>query len=104
MMFGDVPVEPGIFPDYQPHPFALHGNPNVKPLVFNFGTYADHLSVLGWYRTHLPQHGWHIDQTRVNYPVRGSNAIIATRTGEGLTVIVEGHRWGTRVSIIKLND
>lgn len=103
-VFGDVPVTPGIFPDYAPHRFGLRANPNVKPQTFSFATYADAKSVVAWYRAALASRGWHLDQTRVNYPAKGASALVASRSGEAVTVVVEGARDGSRVSIIKLNS
>ena len=103
-VFADLPVAPGGFPDYAPHAFGLQGNPRVKPQAFNFGSYADATSMLQWYRVHLKRHGWRIDQTKSNYPGPGMNAVIASRSGEAVTVIVQRSRLGCRVSLIKLNS
>jgi hypothetical protein len=103
-IFGDVPVAPAIFPDYAPHRFGIKGNPNVRPQTFSFATYADPRSVITWYRAHLSRRGWHLAQQRDNYPGPGMSALVANRSGEAVTVIVQGGRGGSRVSIIKLNS
>lgn len=103
-IFGDVPVAPAIFPDYAPHRFGLKGSANVRPQTFSFATYADPRSVMLWYRARLARRGWHLAQQRDNYPGPGMSALVANRSGEAVTVIVQGGRAGSRVSIIKLNS
>ncbi|MBV8245991.1 MAG: hypothetical protein JOZ38_08735 [Candidatus Eremiobacteraeota bacterium] len=101
-VFGDVPVAPHAFPDYSPNQFALKGGLNVTPQAFKFGTHDGSDVVLAWYMQHLASFGWRIEERRANYPVNGADAVIATRKGEGLTVIVSPVQGGTSVSLIKL--
>lgn len=103
-VFKDVPVAPGAFPDYGRRAFGIKGNPRVQPQAFNFASYSDGPAMLQWYRAHLPHRGWHIDQSKANYPGPGYHALIASRSGEAVTVIVQNSRGGCRVSIIKLNS
>jgi hypothetical protein len=105
VVFGDLPVVPGSFPDYGAHRFSLSGSPKVKPQAFNYGTTASPWNVLAWYRMRLPRLGWHIDSIRTNYPAPNDAAIVASRRGEGVTIIVEyGGNGGSRVSLVKLNS
>jgi len=102
-VFGDIPVAPGSFPDYQPHSFALRGGTQVRPQAFNFASYTNAGAMVTWYRRQLPAHGWHIDTMHANYPYTGANSLVASRRGEATTVVIEPARFGCRVSIIKLN-
>jgi len=105
VVFGDIPVVPGSFPDYGQHRFSLAGNPKVKPQAFNYGSSASPWNVLAWYRYYMPHYGWHIDNIRTNYPAPNDAALLASRRGEAVTVVVEyGGRGGSRVSIVKLNS
>ena len=104
MVFGDVPVAPGSFPDYNPHSFALRGSLAVKPQAFNFASYTDARAMVAWYRRQLPAHGWHVDALHANYPYNGANSLVSSRRGEGVTIVIEPARFGSRVSIIKLNS
>lgn len=104
MVFGDVPVAPGSFPDYAPRSFALRGALHVTPQAFNFASYSDARTMLAWYQRQMPQHGWHVDALRSNYPYPGANSLVSSRRGEAATVVVEPARFGCRVSLIKLNS
>jgi len=103
MVFGDVPVAPGSFPDYNPRSFALRGSLSVKPQAFNFASYTNARAMVAWYRRQMPAHGWHIDALHANYPYTGANSLVSSRRGEAVTIVVEPTRLGCRVSIIKLN-
>lgn len=103
MVFGDVPIAPGSFPDYKPRSFGLRAGSDVRPQAFNFASYADSKSMLAWYRRQLAQHGWHIESLKPNYPYPGANALVGSRKGEAATVVVEPAKFGCRVSLIKLN-
>ena len=104
MVFGDVPIAPGSFPDYNPRSFALRGSLAVKPQAFNFASYTNAGAMVAWYRRQLPAHGWHVDALHANYPYTGANSLVSSRRGEGVTVVIEPARFGCRVSIIKLNS
>ena len=103
LVFGDIPVAPGSFPDYRPRSFALRGSLQVKPQAFNFASYTNASTMLAWYRRQMPSHGWHVDAVHANYPYTGANSLVSSRRGEGATIVVEPARFGCRVSIIKLN-
>ncbi len=103
MVFGDIPVAPGSFPDYRPRQFALRGTLQVKPQAFNFASYTNANAMLAWYRRQMPAHGWHVQSMHANYPYPGANSLISSRRGEAATIVVEPARFGSRVSIIKLN-
>ena len=97
----DVPVTPGSFMDFSAIPFAL--NKKIShPQTFNYGVAADVNHVTDWYRRRLVQMGWHLQQTHVNYPGKGDNAVVADRAGEAVTVVMFARRYGTRVELIKL--
>ena len=103
-VFGDLPVTPGSYPDYSPARFALRGNPKVIPQTFNYGTPASPPNVLVWYLKNLRNHGWHIDGVRTNYPGPRDAAVLASRKGESVTVVIEyAPDGGSRVSLVKLN-
>jgi hypothetical protein len=101
-VFNDVPVAPGSFPDYAPSEFALRGGKNSKPEAFNYGIKADRQSVLDWYLRRLPQLGWHLRDTKRDYPRKGIDAIIADRRGEALTVVLSSVLNATKVNVVKL--
>lgn len=101
-VFRDVPVAPGSFPDYTPAEFALRGGANSKPQAFNYAIRADRRSVLEWYQHRLPQLGWHVRETKRDYPRKGIDALIADRRGEAITVVVSSVLNATKVNIVKL--
>ena len=104
VVFGDLPVTPGSYPDYSPSRFALKGNPKVIPQSFNYGSPASPPNVLVWYLANLRKRGWQIDGVRTNYPAPRDAAIQASRKGESVTVVIEyAADGGSRVSLIKLN-
>ncbi|MGZ3550800.1 MAG: hypothetical protein ACXVAL_01745 [Vulcanimicrobiaceae bacterium] len=102
VIFNDVPIAPASYPNYEPSHFALRGGPNARPQAFNYGNAAVPNALLVWYAGRLPQLGWHVSQTRRNYPVRGADSVIADRRGEAVTIVIERSASGSKVSIIKL--
>ncbi len=101
-VFRDVPVAPGSFPDYGPSHFMLRGGAHARPQAFNYGNGADAAAMYAWYERQLPQRGWHIEQRRRNYPTAGADALVASRRGEAVTIVVTKAGAGSKVSVIKL--
>ena len=104
IVFGDIPIAPGSFPDYRPRQFALRGGLQVKPQAFNFASYTNARSMVAWYRRQMPAHGWRVDAVHTNYPYPGASSLVNYRRGEAATIVVEPTAFGCRVSIIKLNS
>jgi hypothetical protein len=101
-IFADVPVAPGSYPDRTPSPFVLRAGAHAHPQAFNYGDAADAHSIFAWYRRRLPQLGWQVGQVRRNYPTRGADAIVASRKGEAVTIVVTSAPRGSKISVIKL--
>jgi hypothetical protein len=101
-IFTDVPVAPGSYPDRTPSPFVLRAGAHAHPQAFNYGDAADAHSIFAWYRRRLPQLGWQVGQVRRNYPTRGADAIVASRKGEAVTIVVTSAPRGSKISVIKL--
>ncbi len=103
-IFGDVPVVPGSYPDFSPNVLGVKSKAHLRPQIFKYGSTAAPWNVLQWYERRLPSRGWHIDGIRQSYPARGSVAVIATRRGEAVTVVVAQSGDRSVVSIVKFNS
>jgi hypothetical protein len=104
VVFDNVPIAPGSFPDNGGSHYILRGSKNATPQTFNYQIAASPHDTMSWYAHRLPQMGWHVTQVHRDYPRRGADAIVAERSGAALTVIVTAGTYGSKVTAIKLTS